>query len=61
MGLAGFERARRRVQSAGVEAPAERKPKYVKQPIEDKPYCEECDRHFQNMRAYLMHMKSHTK
>lgn len=59
MGLAGFNRARRRLDSEGDNTPSIHK--YAKQREEEKFYCEECDRRFQNKQAYFMHMKKHVK
>jgi len=57
MGLAGFERARRRLEQAEASASPAPKSAYVKRPEERKPWCAFCDRTFQNLSAYDIHMK----
>lgn len=56
MGLAGFNRARRRLVDEGAALAVAPKPKFVKQDITIKQYCAYCDKHFQNVAAYEKHM-----
>lgn len=62
MGLAGFNRARRRHDEDGVgllataPLPKPQGKNYVKQDITEKHYCAYCDKHFNNISAYNKHM-----
>lgn len=64
MGLATFNRARRRHAEEGAGAifasaptPTFIKGKYVKQDTALKQYCSVCDKHFNNTAAYETHMQ----
>lgn len=61
MGLAGFNRARQRLQ-VGASAPAKVKPIYKEYKAEsERPYCYHCEKFFQNANAHKIHMKNRHK